>query len=71
MSIHLPRLAVFLFAWTFNYSMDMPPEKQIALQECTADCNMSINETIHRSEGVVNNKLPVINSDNFNHIWLR
>lgn len=61
MSIFLPKVAVCLLGWTFNYSMEMPPEKQIALQERTGDCNMSINEAIHRSEGVVNNKLPVIN----------
>lgn len=60
MSIHLPKLAVFLLGWTVNYSMEMPLEKQIALQECTGDCNVSISETIHRSEGVINNKLPVI-----------
>lgn len=61
MSVHLPKLAVCLLGWTVNYSMEMPLEKQIALQECTEDGNMSINETIHRSEGVINNKLTVIN----------
>lgn len=59
MSIHLPELAVCLLDCTFNNSVKMLPEKQ--LQAYIGVCCMSINKTPHGSEGVVSNKLPLIN----------